>query len=322
MPQENMSSSSAHLLYKLLKALSLDTGAAIQQGPLGSSDPKLRFHCFTNTESTELLQFFLPEEEGLTQLRSTSPDAFDQDGKCCDLIPVYEALRKHFVKYWNDCKEWVEGNLAISKAVQAYLRDEGKLPNSKENLYAEYLEDVKYRRTKVKSGDLSDIFTKDPSVRNFMDTYGGGTVVLNEVTKFRLGEKDEIEAIVSITMIWLAQLGESVAGCTSFRNLLYEKIRHLFLEDDPRIPDNPNFGPDFSLDFSEIANVAYHGMLVEQLGLSGSAVKEQTMEDILGKNSPLDYLEYKEKLMYDQPNLADISSDNVKRKTLERNEEM
>ena len=312
MPQENMSSSSARLLYKLLKALSLDTGAAIQQGPLGSSDPKLQFHCFTNTESPELLQFFLPEKVGLVKLRTTSPNAFDQEDKGCDLTPVYEALRNEsdFDTYWKNCMEWVEGNLANSTAVRVYYLLKYTLPKSKEDLELGFSTLIKYERDDHRVSKLNDIFSEDPSVRNFMDDHGGGTVVLNEVTKSRRDGKDEIEAIVSITMIWLAQLGESVAGCTSFRNLLYQKIRLLFLEDDPRILEADHF--------HELSGIASHDDLLKYRGQDGSISKDDSMVEELDKNSPPSCLEILKNLMYNHTN----HEDNAKRKTLERNEEM
>lgn len=309
-PQGNIFLGSAQLLYKLLKAISLDNGAAIRQAPFECSNPKLRFYRFTNTESPELLQFFLPEMEGLTQLRNTSPDAFDQDSGGCDLAPVYEALRKRFDAYWKDCMEWVEGNLAYSKAVQDYWRNEEKLPASKDQLDDGLF---KYKRTGVKVRNLNNIFSQDPSVRSFMNADRGGTIILDDATKARQEGKDEIAAIVSITMIWLAQLGASDAGCTIFRGLLYEKIRLLFLEDDPEILEGQIF--------REIANVAYQNALVENHGQSGSVSKDDSMVEQLFRNSPVSYLQIMKNLMLNLTNHADVSSDDVKQMTL-RYEEM
>lgn len=305
MPQDNMHSNSAQLLYELLKAISLDEGAAIQHRSFGTNDPKLRFFLFTNTERPELLQFFFPEMEGLTQLRNTSPDAFDRDGGGCDLAPVYEALLKNFEGYWTNCKEWVEGNLASSNATWYYWSKKRKLPESRDNLKSSL---IMYERDDSKVSSLNDIFSHDPSVRRFMDAYGGGTVTLNDVTAERLEEKDEIEAIVSISMIWLAQLGASDTRCKAFREKLYEKIRLLFLEDDPRIPD--------VLRFREIASFAFLDVLAY------SCIIDVSMVDLLGDNCPMDYLEEMiDNLMLDLTNHADVSSDNAKQRTL-RYEEM
>ena len=246
MSQEKMPLGSAHLLNKLLKAISLDTGAAIQQGALGSGNPKLRFYCFTNTECPELLQFFFPETEGMMQLRNTAPDVLARDGGGCDLALVYETLRKRFDAYWTDCMEWVEENLANSEAVQIYYRDEGNLPKSREDLDSKL---IKYKRTNRKIKELNAIFSQDPSVHSFMENHEGGTVVLNGVTENRQNQKDVIAAIVAISMIWMAQLGPSGAGRTVFSRLLYTKIRQLFLEDDSNILVGQHFG--------EIANAPY-----------------------------------------------------------------
>ena len=310
MPQENMPLGSAQLLYRLLKAFSLDSGAAIQQGLPGCSDPKLRFYRFTDTESPELLQFFLPEMEGLTQFRNTSPNAFDRDDGGCDLAPVYEALRKRFDAYWKDCMEWVEGNLASSNAVQSYYRDEEALPISREELVADL---IKCKRTSVKVRRINEIFSQDPSVCSFMEAHGGGTVVLNDVTENRQDGKDVIAATVAITMIWLAQLETSDAGCAAFRKLLDEKIRLLFLEDDPKILEG-HF-------FREIASVAYQHAEAKRLGLSGSVIEDDPMVERLGRNSPMSYLEIMKNFMLNLTNHADVSSEDVKQKRL-RYEEM
>lgn len=303
--------SHAQLLNKLLNALSLDSGAAIPQGPFGNNDPKLRFNRFTNAESPELLQFFFPEMEGLTQLRNTSPNAFDRDGGGCDLAPVYEALRKRFDAYWKDCMEWVERNLANSNAVQYYyFRYRGVLPNSREDLNASL---IKYERIDATVREINDIFSQDPSVGSFMDAHGGGIVVLNDVTEARQDGKDVIAAIVAITMIWLAQLDVSDTGCATFRKLLYEKIWLLFLEDDPRILEGHSF--------REIASVAFLDALDEYHGLTGSVSKVDSMVEQLGRNCPMSYLEIMKNLMLNLTNHADVSSDDVKQRTL-RYEEM
>lgn len=307
MPQENISSGSTHLLYKLLKAISLDEGAAIRQESVRSSNQKLRFYLFTDTESPELLQFFLPEMEGMTQLRNTSPNAFDGDGGGCDLTPVYEAIQKRFDAYWQDCMEWVEGNLASSRAVPLYYKEEEKLPESREQLNANLIE---YKRTSTKVKKLNKIFSNDPSVRSFMDSHEGGTVTLGDKTKERLEGKDEIEAIVSISMIWLAQLGALDPRCAAFRKSLYEKIRFLFLEDDPRIRERESF--------RAIANVACHDNLVEQ---SGSTGKDYSMVERLGRNSPMGYVEIMRNFILNSTIHTDVSSDDVKQRTL-RYEEM
>lgn len=303
--------SHAQLLNKLLNALSLDSGAAIPQGTFGKNDPKLRFYRFTNADSPELIQFFFPEMEGLTQLRNTSPDAFDRDGGGCDLAPVYEALRKHFYTYWKDCMEWVERNLENSNAVQYYyFRHRGVLPNSRDDLDASL---IKYERIDATVREINDIFSQDPSVCSFMDAHGGGTVVLNDVTKSRQGETDMIAAIVAITMIWLAQLDVSDTGCAAFRKLLYEKIWLLFLEDDPKILEGHSF--------REIASVAFLDALDEYLEQTGSVSKVDSMVERLGRNSPMSYLEKMRNLMLNLTNHTDVSSDDVKQRTL-RYEEM
>lgn len=298
--------SHAQLLNKLLNALLLDNGAAIPQGPFGNNDPNLRFYRFTNTESPELLQFFFPEREGLTHLRNTSPDAFDRDGEGCDLAPVYYALYNRFDAYWNDCVEWVERNLANSNAVQYHcFRNRGNLPNSKEDLKASL---IKYERIDTTVHEINDIFSQDPSVCSFMDAHGGGTVVLNDLTIKRQGEKDMVAAIVAITMIWLAQLDTSAPGCAAFRRRLYNKIRLLFLEDDPRILEEH--------DFHEISNFAALDLLAEHYGLTGSCEKVDSMVDYLGRDRMRSFLEILKNDMLNLTNHADVRSDDVKQRTL------